>query len=87
MITRTKKRILICTFVALSSGFFGGLIGGQITSMLHSQKCQNQAWGFQQACNMWVTPGAVWQGSIAGIWTGTILGAFLGGSVTRKSSY
>ncbi|WP_353931401.1 hypothetical protein WJM97_02015 [Okeanomitos corallinicola TIOX110] len=79
-----KKRILICTAAALSSGFFGGLMGVQITSMLHSQKCQNQAWGFQQVCNAWVTPGAIWQGSIAGIWTGTILGAFIGGSVTRK---
>ncbi|WP_016950489.1 hypothetical protein [Anabaena sp. PCC 7108] len=83
----TKKRILICTCLALSSGLFGGYIGGQITSMLHNQKCQNQAWGWQQMCNAWVTPKAIWQGSTAGIWTGTILGAFVGGSVTRKSSH
>ncbi|MBD2294188.1 hypothetical protein H6G06_11965 [Anabaena sphaerica FACHB-251] len=81
----TKKRILICTFVALSSGFFGGLIGGQITSMLHNQKCQNQAWGLKMMCNTLVTPGAIWQGSIAGMWTGTTLGAFVGGSITRKN--
>ncbi|MBK1990350.1 hypothetical protein A0J48_022975 [Sphaerospermopsis aphanizomenoides BCCUSP55] len=83
----TKKPILICSLVALSSGFFGGLMGVQITSMLHSQKCQNQAWGFQQMCNAWVTPGAIWQGGVAGVWTGTILGAFVGGSITRKSNH
>jgi hypothetical protein len=33
-----------------------------------------------------VTPGASWQGSTAGLWTGTILGAFVGGLITRKSS-
>ncbi|MBO1058075.1 MAG: hypothetical protein HEQ27_16800 [Dolichospermum sp. JUN01] len=81
-----KKRILICTFLALSSGFFTALIAGQITVMQHSQKCQNQAWGFKQMCNALVTPGASWQGSTAGLWTGTILGAFVGGLITRKSS-
>jgi hypothetical protein len=81
-----KKRILICTFLALSSGFFTALIAGQITVMQHSQKCQNQTWGFKQMCNALVTPGASWQGSTAGLWTGTILGAFMGGLITRKSS-
>ncbi|MEA5515469.1 hypothetical protein [Nodularia sp. UHCC 0506] len=78
-----KNRLLTCTFFALTSGFFGGYIGGQITSMLHNQKCQNQAWGFKMMCNVWVTPGATWQGTTAGLWTGTILGAFVGGSITR----
>jgi hypothetical protein len=81
----TKNRILICTFLALSSGFFGGYIGGQITLMLHNQKCQNQPWGLKEMCNTWVTPGAMWQGSTTGIWTGTVLGAFVGGSVTRQT--
>jgi hypothetical protein len=83
----TKKRILICTFVALSSGFFGGLMGVQMTLMLHSQKCENQAWGLQQMCSTWVTPGSIWQGSIAGVWTGTILGAFVSGSIIHKSNH
>ncbi|NDJ20886.1 hypothetical protein GS682_04345 [Nostoc sp. B(2019)] len=81
----TKNRVLICTLLALSSGFFGGYIGGQTTLMLHNQKCQNQPWGFKQMCNAWVTPGAMWQGSTTGIWTGTILGAFVGGSMTRQT--
>jgi hypothetical protein len=80
-----KKRILICTLTALSSGFFGGVIGVQATSILHSQKCQNPSWGIQKMCNVWVTPGAIWQGSIAGVWTGTILGAFVSGTLTRQS--
>ncbi|MFB2768491.1 hypothetical protein ACE1AT_04255 [Pelatocladus sp. BLCC-F211] len=78
-----KNRILICTFFALLSGFLSGYIGGQISLSLHSQKCQNQAWGFKQACSAWITPGAIWQGSTTGLWTGTILGAFVGGLVTR----
>ncbi|MTJ08242.1 MULTISPECIES: hypothetical protein [unclassified Anabaena] len=82
-----KKRILICTFLALSSGFFGSLIAGQITVILHSQKCQNQAWGLKEMCSFLVTPGASWQGSTTGLWTGTILGAFVGGLITRKSSH
>ncbi|BAZ31717.1 hypothetical protein NIES4074_41900 [Cylindrospermum sp. NIES-4074] len=79
-----NKRILICTLLALSCGFFGGYISGQISLMLHSQKCQNQPWGFKQMCNAWETPGAMWQGSTAGIWTGTILGAFVGGLATHQ---
>lgn len=80
----TKNKILTCTFVALASGFFGSYINGQITLMLHSQKCQNQPWGFKQICNSWVAPGAMLQGSTRGLWTGTILGAFVGGLITRQ---
>jgi hypothetical protein len=81
----TKNRTLICTFLALLSGFSGGYIGGQITLSLHGQKCQSQPWGFKEVCNAWVAPGAVWQGSTTGLWTGTVLGAFVGGSLTRQS--
>ncbi len=80
----TKNRILICTFLALLSGLSSGYIGGQISLSLRSQKCQNQAWGLKQMCSAWETPGAIWQGSTSGLWTGTILGAFVGGLVTRQ---
>ncbi|NWF62311.1 MAG: hypothetical protein HXY43_24435 [Fischerella sp.] len=79
----TNNRVLVCTFLALLSGFLSGYIGGQISVKLHYQKCQSQAWGFKHVCNAWVTPGAIWQGSTTGLWTGTILGAFVGGLVTR----
>ncbi|MBW4624857.1 MAG: hypothetical protein KME49_04940 [Brasilonema octagenarum HA4186-MV1] len=81
----TKNRTLTCTFVALLSGFLGGYIGGQITLSLHSHKCQNQTWGLKEMCNVLITPGAVWQGSTTGLWTGTVLGAFVGGSLTRRT--
>jgi hypothetical protein len=83
----TKNRVLICTFLALSSGFFGGYIGSQMTLMLHSQRCQNQPWAMKELCNIWITPGATWQGSTTGIWVGTILGAFAGGLVIRENRY
>ncbi|MBD2345732.1 hypothetical protein [Anabaena subtropica] len=83
----TKNKVLICSLLALSSGFFGGYIGGEITLMLHSQKCQNKGWGMRELCHVWITPGATWQGSTTGIWTGTILGAFAGGLVIRENRY
>ncbi|MDH6061301.1 hypothetical protein NWP17_12785 [Chrysosporum bergii ANA360D] len=79
-----QNRLLTCTLLALISGFFGAYIGGQITSTLHNHKCQNQNWGFKVMCNVWVTPGAVWQGTTTGLWTGTILGAFMAGSITHE---
>ncbi|MBW4498011.1 MAG: hypothetical protein KME57_00060 [Scytonema hyalinum WJT4-NPBG1] len=81
----TKNRTLICTLLALLSGFSGGYIAGQMTISLHTQKCQNQPWGLKEMCNALVTPGAAWQGSTTGLWTGTVLGAFVGGLVTRQS--
>ncbi|MDJ0737216.1 MAG: hypothetical protein QNJ47_24650 [Nostocaceae cyanobacterium] len=80
----SKNRVLICSFLAILSGFAGGYVGGQINSYFHSQKCENKQWGAKQMCQIVVTPGAMWQGSISGIWTGTILGAFFGGLVSRQ---
>jgi hypothetical protein len=78
------NRVLTCTFSALLAGFFGGYISGQINVSLRTQKCQNQSWGLKELCNIAVTPGAIWQGSTTGIWTGTLLGAFLSGVVTHE---
>lgn len=78
-----KNRFLTCTFLAVTSGLFGAYIGGQMTSILHQHKCQNQSWGLKVMCNVWVTPGATWQGGTTGLWTGTVLGAFIAGSMTR----
>ena len=110
-----KKRILICTFAALASGFFSSYIGGQISLREHSHNCQTQIWGLffgtnnlsrdfwgrfsvpinpdgsrnnsilKTACNAWVAPRAIWQGSTTGLWLGIILGAFVSGLATRKS--
>jgi hypothetical protein len=79
-----KNRLLICTFLALTSGLLGGYMGGQMRSMLHNQKCQNPNWGLKMMCHAWVTPAATWKGTTTGLWTGTILGAFAGGAITYK---
>ncbi|NRB08744.1 MAG: hypothetical protein HRU34_17475 [Richelia sp.] len=81
-----KNRTLICTSLALLTGLSGGYFGGQITSRLHSQQCQQKGWGVKQACQVWVIPAAMWQGSTTGVWTGTILGAFFGGLIIRKQT-
>ncbi|MDJ0616677.1 MAG: hypothetical protein QNJ63_08005 [Calothrix sp. MO_192.B10] len=79
-----KNRVLICTSLALLAGLSGGYFGGQIASRLHPQRCQQQGFGIKQICQILVIPGAMWQGSTTGLWTGTILGAFAGGLITRK---
>ncbi len=63
-----KNRVLICTFLALLSGIGGGYISAQITSHFHNQKCKDKAVGAKQVCQIVVTPGAMWQGSITGLW-------------------
>ena len=81
----SQKRLLICTFLALVSGFVGGYIGGSFSVEAHSQNCQNHRWDlFKAGCKMAIAPGAMWQGSTTGIWTGSVLGAFFAGLVTRK---
>ena len=82
----SQKRLLICTFVALASGLFAGYVGGQIRIQAHIQNCQNQRWDlFKAGRKLAIAPGAMWQGSTTGIWTGIILGRLLSGLVTRKA--
>jgi hypothetical protein len=80
----TKNRIFICTFSALLSGCLSAYVGVQFYLHLRSQKCQNQAWGLQEVCKIFETPKAIWQGSTAGLWTGTVLGAFFSGLLTQQ---
>lgn len=80
---RRRKRILICTLAAVTSGIFSSYVGGQISLKVHSQKCQTQPWGLQTICNAWVAPGAIWQGSTTGLWLGILLGALVSVWVTR----
>jgi len=78
------QRTLICTFVALASGALGFFVGGQLSVNAQTQRCQTQPWGLRNVCEAWVIPGAAWQGSFTGLWTGMILGGFAGGLATRK---
>jgi hypothetical protein len=70
--------------VALATGAFGFLVGGQVNVNAQTQRCQTQPWGLQNVCEAWLTPGAAWQGSFTGLWTGMVLGGFAGGLATRK---
>ena len=87
-----KKRVFICTFTALASGLFGAYVGGQIKAIAHNHQCDvgtRQGLsipGLNTLCKAWNTPFALWEGSTTGLWTGTILGAFIGGLATRQTS-
>lgn len=85
-----QNRTLICTFIALASGFFGAYAGGQISWAAHSQQCENGVRhtlpipGYKPVCKALVMPGSFMQGSTTGLWTGAILGAFIAGLATHK---
>lgn len=68
------KRVLVCMFVALTSGIVSAYVGSQISLKVQTQKCQAQPWVLETVCQAWVTPRAVWQGSTTGLYLGTLLG-------------
>jgi hypothetical protein len=78
------NRTLICTVAALSAGICGFWAGGQLNLAVERQACEARSWGFDAACKMIVAPGALWKGSTTGLWVGTILGAFLAGTLTHR---
>ena len=75
--------------MALTSGLSGAYLGGKINLLAHQNQCNQNTKQYlllpkiNQVCQVLVTPNAVWQGSTAGLWMGTILGAFVGGLATR----
>jgi hypothetical protein len=81
-----KHRVWICTAIALVSGLFGAYVGGQMTWLARTQTCGDRPEALGALCRAWMTPGSVWEGSIAGLWTGTISGAFFAGLATRRRS-
>lgn len=88
MLNQSKKRVLTCSFIALTTGFFVSYLGGQINLAVRSYQCQqNNFWGLPVVCKLVMTPGAVLQGTTTGLWVGTILGAFAGGVLTRKGNW
>ncbi|HIK28653.1 MAG: hypothetical protein N3E45_13395 [Oscillatoriaceae bacterium SKW80] len=80
-----KKRVLVCSIGAIASGLFGGFLGAQVSIATRAHQCQVVPWGFRIVCSTLLIPGAFFQGSITGMWTGTVIGAFVFGSVTRPS--
>lgn len=80
------NRTLICTVTALMCGGFGTFLGSQISVASRTQSCNAQPWGFSVICKTGVTPVALWQGGLAGLWTGSLLGAFAAGLATHSTA-
>jgi hypothetical protein len=84
-----KKRMLICTFMALASGCFGAYMGVQIKLLADNHRCENMTKNtlefaaFKTACQAWMMPGAYMQGSSSGLWAGMVMGAFIAGLATH----
>ncbi len=80
---KSKKRMLICTLVALLSGALASFWGGQMRWLAHTQQCKTSDYVWLNTlCRVQHSP-AMFKGGTAGLWTGTILGAFLAGIATR----
>lgn len=80
------QRVLICTFVALASGFGGAFVGGKLSVTTRTSQCETLPWGLSAVCQAGSTPAALLQGSTTGLWTGSILGAFIAGLATRNKN-
>ncbi len=80
---KSKKRMLICTAVALLAGALGSFWGGQMRWLAHTSQCNASDYELLNTlCRVQQSP-AMFKGGTAGLWTGTILGAFLAGIATR----
>ncbi len=82
-----QKRVLVCTFGAIASGLLGLYLGGRGNLELQTQKCDRGSLsipGAKNLCQLWVTPFALTDGSITGLWCGMVLGAFFTGLATHK---
>lgn len=82
----SPRRTLICTFTALTSGVVGAYLGGQLSVSAQNRSCEARFWGPKPVCKVVAAPGAMWQGSLTGLGTGAILGAFFAGLATRKTA-
>ncbi|WP_071880859.1 hypothetical protein [Geitlerinema sp. PCC 7407] len=60
----------------------GAYLGSQTSWAWRSRACERWGAAARSACQAWVMPGAVWQGSTTGLWSGGIFGAFLAGLAT-----
>lgn len=82
-----QKRVLVCTFGAIASGLLGLYLGGRGNLELQTQKCDRGSPnlpGARNICQLWVTPFALTDGSITGLWCGMVLGAFFTGLATHQ---
>ena len=81
----SMKRFQTCTIAALASGLIGGYLGAQISVLAHVAGCQNKNSATNALCQVRGFGASLWEGSIAGLWTGNILGAFFAGTFLSSS--
>ena len=88
-----QKRVLVCTFVAIASSLTGAYLGGQVNLATQTAQCDGLRVGspyreipfLSEAtalCQLWVTPFALTEGGLTGLWCGMVLGAFFAGLAT-----
>lgn len=81
-----KQRVLVCTFVAIASGLAGAYLGGQGNLATQTARCDRvvpPVPGLSNLCQAWVTPFALTEGSLTGLWCGMVMGAFFAGLATN----
>ena len=92
-----QKRVLVCTFVAIASGLAGAYLGSQVNLAAQTAQCNRSIVGSQSQqnsllsgattlCQTWVTPFALTEGGLTGLWCGMILGAFFAGLATTPQN-
>lgn len=91
-----QKRVLVCTFVAIASSLTGAYLGGQGNLATQIAQCDRFGVGSPQygqvpaipgvaiLCQAWVTPFALTEGGLTGLWCGMVLGAFFAGLATHS---
>lgn len=93
-----QKRVLVCTFVAIASSLTGAYLGGQGNLAAQAAQCDRLSVGspYRQnpllsgataLCQVWVTPFALTEGGLTGLWCGMVLGAFFAGLATHPKNF
>jgi hypothetical protein len=78
-----KSKIMFCAFSAIAFSLTCAYGVAQINLAIHKHECAQHHWAIQQACNTWITPGALWRGAKAGASTGAITGAVISLAVIK----
>jgi hypothetical protein len=81
-----KQRILVCTFVAIASSLTGAYLGGQGNLATQTARCDRSTPpvpGLSNLCQALVTPFALTEGGLTGLWCGMVIGAFFSGLATQ----
>nr|WP_190800401.1 hypothetical protein [Leptolyngbya sp. FACHB-261]MBD2099518.1 hypothetical protein [Leptolyngbya sp. FACHB-261] len=70
--------------VGLCSGLIGFYIGGQVMVAARTRECTAKPDWLVDLCQVWVTPGAWWQGGTQGMWLGAGVGGLMAALATSR---